>query len=340
MVSPPRTALPPPLRSRANKERDSGFLDGCQSFRGRSRASPHRCHVIDHHRLLRSGVVRGGCACGNSTEVGCMASTAENQCAPRVFISYSHDSAEYCNRVLEFATRLRADGLNAQLDQFENSPPRGWPLWCARQIIDSNYVLMICTAPYRDRFLGLEAFGKGRGVKWEAKVIQNILYYNEVNSGFIPVIFDPSDEEHIPETVKEASWYLILQNAQDSSGYTQLRQRLAGGKTFPPLPIPLPSEAYRQRDDASVPTEEVWNSSRRIEEKLDSLRRLEKRQHRTVMASFAGLALLLIAGIIWFKSSTEEIVTNPDILRTKLEEKIKQSFEQKHKELVSRKATP
>jgi hypothetical protein len=110
-----------------------------------------------------------------------MGSTAgENQRAPRVFISYSHDSTEHCNRVLALATRLRADGLNAQLDQFENSPPQGWPLWCARQILDSNYVLIICTALYRDRFLGLEDFGKGRGVKWEAKVIQNILYYDEV----------------------------------------------------------------------------------------------------------------------------------------------------------------
>jgi tetratricopeptide (TPR) repeat protein len=270
-----------------------------------------------------------------------MASTAgENQRTPRVFISYSHDSAEHCNRVLALATRLRSDGLNAQLDQFENSPPQGWPLWCARQILDSNYVLIICTTLYRDRFLGLEDFGKGRGVKWEAKVIQNILYYDEVNSGFIPVIFDPSDEEHIPETVKDASWYLICQNGQDSSGYAQLRQRLAGDKTFPPLPTPLPSEAFRQRDDASVPTEEVWDSSRRIEEKLDSLRRLQKRQYRTVMASFAVLALLLIAGIIWFKSSTEKIVTDPKILRTKLEEKIKQTFEQQHKELVARKATP
>jgi len=175
-----------------------------------------------------------------------MASTAgENQRTPRVFISYSHDSAEHCNRVLELATRLRADGLNAQLDQFENSPPQGWPLWCVRQIIDSNYVLIICTAIYRDRFLGLEDFGKGRGVKWEAKVIQNILYYDEIKSGFIPLIFYASDEEHIPETIKEASWYLILQNGQDSSGYAELRQRLTGGKTFPPLPTPLPSEAYR-----------------------------------------------------------------------------------------------
>ena len=259
---------------------------------------------------------------------------------PRVFISYSHDSAEHGDRVLALATRLRADGLNAQLDQFENSPPKGWPLWCARQILDSNYVLMICTALYRDRFLGLEDFGKGRGVKWEAKVIHNILYYDEVNSGFIPVIFDPSDGEQIPETVKDTSWYLVSPSGNDSSGYTQLRQRLAGDKIFSPLPIPPPSQAYRQRDDASVPTEEVWDSSRRIEGKLDNLRRLQKRQHRTVMALFAVLALLLIAGIIWFKYSTEKIVTDPEILRTKLEEKIKESFELKHKELVARKAPP
>ena len=260
--------------------------------------------------------------------------------APRIFISYSHDSAEHCERVLLLAKRLRSDGLDAQLDQFENSPPQGWPLWCARQILDSDYVLIVCTALYRDRFLGLEDFGKGRGVKWEAKVIQNILYYDEVNSGFIPVIFDPSDADHIPEPVKDASWYLVRPNGENSSGYTQLRQRLAGEKTFSPLPIPPPSEAYRQRDDASVPTEEVWNASRRVEEKLDNLRRLQKRQHRTVMASLALLALLLIAGIIWFKDSTENIVTDPQILRVKLEQKIKQSRVQKHRELVARKASP
>ena len=267
----------------------------------------------------------------------------ETKSSPRVFISYSHDSAEHCERVLALASWLRSDGINAQIDQFETSPSQGWPRWCARQILDSNYVLIICTAAYRDRFLGLEKFGKGRGVKWEAKVIHNILYYEEVNSGFIPVIFDPSDADHIPETVKDASWYLVAPNGGDSSGYDQLRQRLTGDKTFPPLRIPPPSEAYRERDDASVPTEEVWDASSRIEEKLDNLRRLQKRQHRTVMASFAVVAVLLLAlltGIIWSKISTEKIVTDSGILRTKLEEKIKESFEKQHRELVARKATP
>ena len=104
-----------------------------------------------------------------------MASTAgENQRTPRVFISYSHDSAEYCNRVLELATRLGADGLNAQLDQFENSAPPGWPLWCGRQITDSNYVAIIGNRLYRDRFLGWK-LQQGRGVMG-SQSHQNILY--------------------------------------------------------------------------------------------------------------------------------------------------------------------
>jgi hypothetical protein len=67
--------------------------------------------------------------------------------------------------VLALALQLRRDGIDARLDQFERSPPQGWPLWCARQILDSNYVLLVCTKSCRDRFLSLEKFGAGRGVK-------------------------------------------------------------------------------------------------------------------------------------------------------------------------------
>jgi WD40 repeat protein len=191
---------------------------------------------------------------------------------PRVFISYSHDRAAHCDRVLALAQELRGDGIEAWVDQFEGSPDQGWPLWCARQILDANYVLLICTKIYRERFLGLEEFGKGRGVKWEANIIQNILYYQEVDTGFIPVIFHASDAEYIPETVRQASWYLIPARADDSSGYAQLKQRLTGGKRFPELEIPVHREAYHKRDDISVPTTEVWQSSSSIEKKLDDLR--------------------------------------------------------------------
>jgi hypothetical protein len=44
---------------------------------------------------------------------------------PRAFISYSQDSPEHKDRVLDLADRLRAHGIDARLDQYEVSPPEG-----------------------------------------------------------------------------------------------------------------------------------------------------------------------------------------------------------------------
>jgi len=49
--------------------------------------------------------------------------------APRIFLSYSHDSDEHRERVLALADRLRADGIDAHLDQYELAPAQGWPNW-------------------------------------------------------------------------------------------------------------------------------------------------------------------------------------------------------------------
>jgi hypothetical protein len=46
-----------------------------------------------------------------------------------VFISYSHDSPDHETKVLALANRLRADGIDAVLDQYEDFPPEGWELW-------------------------------------------------------------------------------------------------------------------------------------------------------------------------------------------------------------------
>jgi hypothetical protein len=47
---------------------------------------------------------------------------------PKVFISYSHDSGAHEDRVLDFANRLRKDGIDAESDRYENSPAEDWPL--------------------------------------------------------------------------------------------------------------------------------------------------------------------------------------------------------------------
>lgn len=68
--------------------------------------------------------------------------------APRVFISYSHDSEEHAVRVLALADRLRTEGIEAILDQYEMSPPEGWPRWMDRQVRDADVVVMVCTETF------------------------------------------------------------------------------------------------------------------------------------------------------------------------------------------------
>ncbi|MHC4355693.1 MAG: SEFIR domain-containing protein, partial [Planctomycetota bacterium] len=48
---------------------------------------------------------------------------------PVVFISYSQDSDAHMDKVLALANKLRAEGIDAVLDQYEVSPAEGWPKW-------------------------------------------------------------------------------------------------------------------------------------------------------------------------------------------------------------------
>ena len=80
--------------------------------------------------------------------------------SPTVFISYSRDSPEHEGRVLALANRLRADGIDAVLDQFESFPTEGWPVWMERQVEAARFVLVVCTPTYRRRAEGKEEPGE------------------------------------------------------------------------------------------------------------------------------------------------------------------------------------
>ena len=44
---------------------------------------------------------------------------------PKVFISYSHDSTEHAERVLELSNRLRRDGVDCMIDQYRRRTDGG-----------------------------------------------------------------------------------------------------------------------------------------------------------------------------------------------------------------------
>lgn len=143
----------------------------------------------------------------------------------KVFISYSHDSDAHRERVLGLSERLRADGIETILDRYveRGSPPEGWPRWMLDALDAATQVLCVCTGTYYRRFRGHEQPGKGKGVDWEGAWITQELYdTRQVSSKFIPVLFDPTDELHIPEPLRPQTYYVLNNESNYQALYDAL----------------------------------------------------------------------------------------------------------------------
>lgn len=158
--------------------------------------------------------------------------------APRIFISYSHDSDVYKERVLEFVIRLRNDGIDAWIDRFELAPEEGWPRWMRNQIEAAEFVILVCTNEYRDRFYGRSASG-GRGVSWEGLIIDNAIYETGGKSAkFIPVVFSVADLRSVPDVLSSQTIFSLPDAYQDLCRLLLGQSRVVPGEVREPGAIP------------------------------------------------------------------------------------------------------
>ena len=102
---------------------------------------------------------------------------------PKVFISYSHDSQNHKKWILDFATRLRQNGIDAIIDQWELKPGDDLPSFMERNLKDADFTLMICT----DKYVEKANEGSG-GVGYEKMIITSELLSNIDNNKIIPII--------------------------------------------------------------------------------------------------------------------------------------------------------
>lgn len=171
------------------------------------------------------------------------------QRSPRVFISYSHETQEHDERVLNLAKRLRSDGVDCEIDSFQVSPSEGWPIWMQRETQDADFVIAVCTETYARRFAGKETSGKGKGATWEGRLIQQYLYDEEGNSRIIPVVFEQGDVDHIPPALKGATYY----DLSTGDGYDLLHRALTNQpKTLKPPIGPIRRQLPELEPDESA----------------------------------------------------------------------------------------
>jgi hypothetical protein len=142
---------------------------------------------------------------------------------PKVFISYSYDSEEQIDLVLELSNRLRDEGVNCNIDLYELSPPQGWYKWTIDEIEKADFVLMICTPHYFRRFEANEEKGIGMGVTWEGSIITQELFAQAgKNSKYIPLLFTSTNTDSIPKILRNTSRYVL----DHPRGYEFLYRRL------------------------------------------------------------------------------------------------------------------
>lgn len=158
-----------------------------------------------------------------------------DQSAPKVLVSYSHDSEEYSKQILDFADQLRDDGIDVTIDQYQPNPPEGWPMWMERQVERADFVLMAFTERYFRRCRGEEVPGIGKGVAWESILIANELYNTpHFNTKFIPVVLDSADKKWILPRMQGYSNFTIDHfDFQKHGGYQNLIRLLTNQPSTP-----------------------------------------------------------------------------------------------------------
>ncbi len=86
---------------------------------------------------------------------------------PRVFISYSDTAPEHKQWVMELATYLRQNGVDARMDEWHLRLGMDLPQWMTNELVLADRVIIICDALY-----AAKADSRLGGVAWETMIIQ------------------------------------------------------------------------------------------------------------------------------------------------------------------------
>lgn len=171
---------------------------------------------------------------------------------PKVVISYAHGSRD--TDVIGLADRLNHEGVDCDIDVYDDAPPQGWARWMV-DMMTSRTVIVVASKAYYQRFHRQERPGMGLGSTFESGLlVQRVVETQGKHQSIIPVVLESSDENYIPEFLRDATRYDL--SALD--GYDKLYRRLIGQPAYrkPPLgtvrTIQSATSGFKGSDRANV----------------------------------------------------------------------------------------
>lgn len=142
---------------------------------------------------------------------------------PKVFISYSWDDEEHKKWVLNLSTKLRENGINAILDQWEISNRGGSPIpnFMIDSVSSSERVLCIMTPNYKlktDKLIG--------GVGFEYSILSSELADDLQSTKFIPILRKGEAKESTPILLNQRIAYYMRDKDDFEAAFTDLLRDL------------------------------------------------------------------------------------------------------------------
>lgn len=155
-----------------------------------------------------------------------MTSTTE----PTVFISYSHDSEEHKNWVLQLATRLRSNGVNVILDRWNLKLGSDLASFMERGLSKSQRIVSICSDVY------VRKANEGKGGSGYEKQIMTAEFVNDQNTNWvIPLIKNNPNDRKTPTFLGGRMYISFEEPHLYESKYEELLRDILDE---PVLPIP------------------------------------------------------------------------------------------------------
>lgn len=102
---------------------------------------------------------------------------------PKVFLSYSWDNKIYTEWVAALGDRLRSDGIDVCLDQWQLVPGDQLPAFMETAIRNNDYVLILCTPNYKQK-----SDNRKGGVGYEGDIMTGEVFAGSNRRKFVPLL--------------------------------------------------------------------------------------------------------------------------------------------------------
>lgn len=150
---------------------------------------------------------------------------------PIAFISYSHDSQEHKKWALELAIRLRNNGIDAIIDQFELKAGDDLPHFMETNLAKSDKIIMICT----ERYVEKANNGEG-GVGYEKMIITSSLLKKIDENKIIPIV-KQQGATNLPTFLKSKLYINFSKEDDFEFNYDDLVRNIHNSPLFEKPPI-------------------------------------------------------------------------------------------------------